>query len=329
MNIGFERSIRTSLCPVRRDPWGNNFKCISINGSKPKVNIDHLMIINIINDKLINHFWSEYNNGKVPKTWKTELVYKTLVDKFKMHFSKGTSNKSFNYFLKQPELLSDFSLSYKQIIKDYPFIHDRIKTPSALIKVIEEVDNLRFNLNMKIRAIGYETKAYYDYQTKKNGHTHHPIIEEFFFNTFSKEACSLMRFNISDKVKYSRGGICDFKIRVSLNGPLIQIMFQGIRTVTIDWMPEEIYTSKINTYARMLYILMLGGMTKKRKYREFEYSVDEIIERLQLNQNLNRKRLINIVESYLNDLEQEKFIKVNIRGSNINRRYKIDQLYIK
>ena len=200
----------------------------------------------------------------------------------------------------------------------YPFLRDRISSASSFKKTIINLSNLRFNLNLRIRSVYHSKKTLYNNKTFKNFTIEFPEIETFYLNTKNNPPSSLMDFVIVDETDFSRGGISDLKFYIKLHNPLMAVMRQGAMYINFDWIPEEIYTTKMNSYSKFLYILMLAGKINK----EYEYTIYEIVDRLQLNPNQSINQLCGLVEGYLGSLEKNQFITVNkINGKFKNRRY--------
>jgi len=313
MNIKIERSIRQALCPCRYGSWGSKFKCSSLNGSKPLFNIDHMLLVNIIQDMLIQNYWDGRNNGEIPKSWKNPIVWKGIKplihrgDWFNIY--NGTST----------ERSKDYTYTY--LYNKYPFLKERIKHAGSLKKLILELNNMRFNLVMRVRAVYHAKKKMYNYQTHKDYNKEYPEYDSFFMNTMNKPASKLFNFEITKEEKFSRGGISDIEFHIKMNNIYFYSMYQGAMYVTIDWIPEEIYTLKMNNYSKFLYILMLAGKVKK----DYEYNLGEIVEKLQLKPNQKKSQLCMLIDRYLDDLVQNNFIEVESRGGFKNRRYIINR----
>lgn len=324
MNIAFERSIRQSLCPHRYGSWGNNFKCTSLNGSKVNFNVDHIMLINILHDLFITSFWQTMNDGIIPNDWKDKTVWDNSKIPSVTDFTRNTSLSSYDSYLDSPSSKKTNARSYSELVELYPFLGDRIKQASTFKKLLQEINNILFNLNMRVRVVYKEEKTYHNPKTHKNFTNKYPAIYSFILNTMNKRPSHLMTFEIVEEETYSGGGISDLKFCINPSGPLMGITSQGIKFVNIDWVPEEIYTTKMNNYSKLIYILMLTG-SKKKKARIYELNLMEIVERLQLNPNQARNHLCSFIDKYLNELKLNNFIELDIRGSYKTRRYMIER----
>jgi hypothetical protein len=323
MKIAFERSIRQSLRPYRYGSWGDNFKCTSLNGSKIKFNVDHIMLINIFHDLFITSFWQTMNDGIIPDDWRGKAVWDNPNIPNIINFTKYNSLASYDSYLSAPTSSKTNERKYSELIELYPFLDDRVQRASIFKKILQEINNTLFNLNMRVRVVYKEEKTYHNPKTHKNFTNKYPEIYSFQLNTMDKRPSHLMTFEIIEE-ESSGDRMSDLKFCLNPSGPLMGITSQGIRFVNIDWVPEEIYTTKINNYSKLIYILMLVGSNKK-KARLYELKLMDIVERLQLNPNQKRNQLCSLVDRYLNELKENNFIKLDIRGNYKSRRYIIER----
>ena len=119
--------------------------------------VEHLLIINIIHDAIAKMHFGKINNGFIPRTIQDPLIYKSST-----FFSKDSIEEYFDCFFTndqsiKPEKIS-FTDKYNTFLNVYPFLLDLKITSKRMVTILQQIDNLRFNLVLKLRFL--ETKKY-------------------------------------------------------------------------------------------------------------------------------------------------------------------------
>ena len=319
MNIAFERSLRNALFPVIHRKNRNmsdcfeskNFKYLSVSDDVTNFSVDHLLIINIIHDAIAKMYFGQINNGYIPRTIQDPLIYDAGTV-----FSKNFIEEHFDCFYTNDQSIKpkeiSFTDKYSVLLDVYPFLLDLKITSKRMVRILQQIDNLRFNLVLKLRFL--KTKTY----SFKNDEEHTKAFDTpKVFSTLGKRPAKLFSFEVKDEVHDGRG-LIDAGLHIDLTTFFGHVAIQGIQLLNIDYVPEEIYTTKMSEYAKLFYIFCLVGKNEKISLKR-----KQIIDRLLLTDE-RQDQQDKTIRLILDRLGEKNLIKhYELLGKIKNRRYEI------
>ena len=311
MKLAFEKSIKNSLHPVRynrstksMDFENKVFRFSTTYKKNFNFGINHIMMINILND-LIKEFWFLKINGSVvPKDTKNHLIYENVkLELLKEQSVEDYLTKIYNNteVLKQYED-HDKTVSYEQLMNRYSFLHKIIGGPVKLINTLEQINQSLFNYKFTFK---YLEKNKYPRFLK--------------FSTMNLEPGQLFSF-LYCSTKDIKGRHRDLKLKFLLNTFLSYIMFFGIRGSNIDYVSEQIYTMNISEQAKLFYIFFICGNKSKEPIR-----LTEIMDRVKITYT-TFKQAEGLITNILEELKNNKLINTYDKTDDaiLYRRFIID-----
>lgn len=319
MKIAFERGIRESLCPVRSKATSNKFfHCTSLSKNRPpRLKTDHLMILNIVHDLIINKHFKTDEGGMIPRKWKTSEVLNQLAP-----FGGSNIEQQFNDLNLNPSPNYTGSIrSFKELVEEYKFLKevpwDKDRRARRFAEILRDLNSLVFNLSLKVRWVYTEQISWVTNKGLKQ-FKQVPHCETLRFNNHFKTASHLIRFPLIEEVEGNKG-VNDVRFQINLGHPFSIMAIQGLMFINVDWIPEQVYTTKMSDSSKFLFITTFAGTRK-----EYNFTLDDMINKLSLNPRRPRTNLSYDVEFHLKELVNNKFIKeVTTEGKSYNRRYKI------
>lgn len=312
MKLTFERSIRNAIYPVifRRNRESINLEIddFKFNTSYKRnfnFSINHIMMINIIHDIVKTLWYNEINGGIVPRNINDPIIYNNTEN----DLTKEKLNRTFNLYLNNPKKNMIINTTYERIMNCYPFINKVIKGPKKMIDIFDQISQSSFNMNLMIRHFNKKNK----------------MARYLKFSTIDKKPTKLFSVKYNSSID-NRGRHSNVSFQLNLNYFYSYVMYQGIKALNIDYIPEQIYTKKISDSSKLFYILFLvGGKLSKEPIL-----LTEIIKRIQLKYTTLKhaeKLIISILEELKNNNIIRSFRITN--GSILYRRFIIKQENIK
>jgi len=319
MKIAFERSIRNSLYPVihrknrgiSKDFETECFECHRSSNVAFNFSVDHILLTNIVHDAITRVHFEKVNGGLVPRTIRDPVIYeaKTLFEESSMeeYFDSFDPNETW-----APPQKPWLDIHYEKFLDLYPFLYDIRIGPRKMATIFNQLDQISFNLKLKLRFL--ETQSY----QLPDHSSHTKVINRVrAFSTLGKRPSKLFSVQVKDEIRDGRG-LKDVLFGIEFDSFFSHAAIQGICLLNIDYVPEEIYTSKLGEYAKRFYIFFLVGKVSKEPLK-----LKDIVDRLQLT-DCRRDQADKSVRSLLAKLKEKGFIKnFEILGKARNRRFGI------
>ena len=292
MKLAFERSMRNSLYPVmfKRNRKSMNFKNESFKyySSYEKnfnFGINHIMMINVVHEIIKILWYNKINGGIVPRNVNHPIIYEysekdlneeKLNLRFEEYYTKTRQDKNMI-----------ISTSYEKIIKTFPFIGSTIiRTPKKMIDVFDQINHSKFNLDLNLRYFKSEDK--------------NQRFMKFYTYDFNPTNLFTTSYNsITDKRQRHKNVLFEF----DFNYFYAYTVLHGIRSLTLDYISEQIYTMNISESSKLFYIFFMVGKSKCKE----PIPLLKIIDKLQLSSN-STKHSEKVVISILEELKENKII---------------------
>lgn len=321
MNLCFERAMRNALYPViRRKNRGltNIFKNDVFNFENTSnehfnFSVRHLMVINIIHDHLCTGLFKLINSGYVPRTTRDPVVYnqKPFIPVNELEYWYEETTKTNNPL---PDKTMSLSLTYTKLVDTYPFIVEMGLTSSGLCKILIQIGTVNFGMIMRLK---YLSPKFGTIKGKETLLTVDKTIKTF--SSVNKQSRKLFDINLNDEkcVRDDRG-LKEFSFELDLTTFYGIVLAQGLLGVNFDWVPHEIYTSKVSEYAKLFYLFLLVGVPGERSLK-----LTEIVKRLNLT-DTHLDQADKTVKSILERLKNEGFVhEYRVEGKIKIRQYEI------